>query len=55
MRTLFVTLFSLFTITAIAQSPVHLSKTISEKDGIYTLTVKATIDNGWHIYDAQHP
>lgn len=55
MRTLFVTLFSLFTITAIAQSPVHLSKTISEKDGIYTLTVKATIDNGWHIYDAHHP
>lgn len=55
MRTLFITLLSLFTMSAVAQNPVQWSQSVSEKEGVYTLTVKATIEDGWHIYDAKHP
>ena len=43
--------------TALAQTenPVKWSHSITEKgDGIYTVQVKATIDEGWHIYDSKY-
>ena len=43
--------------TALAQTenPVKWSHSVTEKgDGIYTVQVKATIDEGWHIYDSKY-
>ncbi len=43
---------------ASAQEEVHVrwSESIADNgNGSYTLTVKAEIDEGWHIYDSKHP
>ena len=50
-------LVCLLPMTALAQTanPVKWSHSVTEKgDGIYTLELKAKIDEGWHIYDSKY-
>ena len=56
LRNLFFALLCFVPATVMAQmlEPVKWSHTVTEKgNGIYTVAVKATIDEGWHIYDSR--
>ena len=59
-RNLFLALLCFVPMTVLAQveameEPVKWSHSVTEKgDGVYTVQVKATIDEGWHIYDSKY-
>ena len=56
LRNLFLTLLCFVPATVLAQmvEPVKWSHTVTEKgNGLYTVQIKATIDDGWHIYDSR--
>ena len=60
LRNLFLALLCFVPMTVLAQTetmeePVKWSHSVTEKgNGIYTVEVKATIDEGWHIYDSKY-
>ena len=56
LRNLFLALlcFAPATVVAQIQEPVKWSHTVTDKgNGLYTVQFKATIDDGWHIYDSR--
>ena len=57
LRNLFLALLCFVPATVLAQmiQPVKWSHTVTDKgNGLYTVQFKATIDEGWHIYDTKY-
>ena len=57
LRNLFLALLCFVPATVMAQmmEPVKWSHTVTDKgNGLYTVQFKATIDEGWHIYDTKY-
>ena len=55
LRNLFLTLLCLVPMMALAQGEVKWSQSVTDKgNGLYTVEVKATIADGWHIYDSKY-
>ena len=57
LRNLFLALLCFVPATVMAQmiQPVKWSHTVTDKgNGLYTVQFKATIDEGWHIYDTKY-
>lgn len=58
LKTVSLLMLTIVAFAASAQEDVHVHWRESVADngnGSYTLTVKAEIDEGWHIYDSKHP
>ena len=57
MKRIFILLFSLFALALNAQilEPVHWQQSAVQKGDSIVLTLTATIDKGWHLYDTQLP
>ena len=55
LRNLFLTLLCFVPMMALAQGEVKWSQSVTDKgNGLYTVEVKATIADGWHIYDSKY-
>ena len=57
LRNLFLALLCFVPATVLAQmiQPVKWSHTVTDKgNGLYTVQFKATIDEGWHLYDSRY-